>query len=311
MKHPLSLGVRLDQPDRRRGTARQLEIADGFGVDREQAAGRAIFGGHVGERGPIGQWQAGQSGSVIFDKLAHDAFFSEHLGGGQHQIGGRGTFAQCAGELEADDLGHEHRHRLAQHGGLGLDSADPPSQHAQPVDHGGVRVGADQGIRIRQGWAARLIGRENHARQILEVHLVDDAGIGRDDSEILEGVLPPAEKRVPLAIPLKFQLGVGRECVRRAGLIDLDRVVDDQLDRLERVDFPRVASQPVHRVAHGGQVDDRRHAREILQQHPAGPKRDLAVRLGLGVPVGQGLDVVGRDCQPILIAEQVLQQDLQ
>ena len=162
-----------------------------------------------------------------------------------------------------------------------------------------------------KGGAARLIGRENHARQVLEVDLVDDAGIGRDDSEILESVLSPAEKRVPLAIPLEFQLGVGRECVRRAGLIDLDRVVDDQLDRLERVDFPRVASQPLHRVAHGGQVDDRRHAREVLQQHPAGPKRDLAVRLGLGVPVGQGLDVVGRDRQPILIAEQVLQQDLQ
>ncbi len=87
---------------------------------------------------------------------------------------------------------------------------------------------------------------------------MDDSRIGRNDAEILERVLPPAEKRVPLAVALKFQLGVGRERLRRAGLVDLHRVVDHQLDRLERIDLPGVAAQPLHRVAHGGQVDDRR-----------------------------------------------------
>ena len=75
--------------------------------------------------------------------------------------------------------------------------------------------------------------------------------------------------------------------------------------------FLRVAAQPLHGVAHGGQVDDRRHAGEVLEQHPAGPKGDLAVGLRLGVPVGQRLDVVGGDGHAVLVAEQVFQQDLE
>ncbi len=56
--------------------------------------------------------------------------------------------AQLAVELEADDLRDQHGDRLAQHGGFGLDAAHAPAQHAQAVDHGGVRVGADHGVRV-------------------------------------------------------------------------------------------------------------------------------------------------------------------
>ena len=38
------------------------------------------------------------------------------------------------------------KHRLAEHRRLGLDAADAPSQHAEAVDHRGVRVGPDQGV---------------------------------------------------------------------------------------------------------------------------------------------------------------------
>ena len=34
------------------------------------------------------------------------------------------------------------RDRLAEHCGLGLDTADAPAEYAEPVDHGGVGVGA-------------------------------------------------------------------------------------------------------------------------------------------------------------------------
>ncbi len=40
--------------------------------------------------------------------------------------------------------------RLAEHGGLGLDAADAPAEHAQAVDHGGVRVGADERIGVSE-----------------------------------------------------------------------------------------------------------------------------------------------------------------
>jgi hypothetical protein len=87
-----------------------------------------------------------EAGAEELDELLDDALLAQHLGDAQHQVGGGGAFGQLAGELEADDLGHEHVHGLAEHDGLGLDAAHAPAQHAQAVDHGGVAVGADQRV---------------------------------------------------------------------------------------------------------------------------------------------------------------------
>ncbi len=88
-----------------------------------------------------------------FDELADHALLAQHLGDGQHQVGGRRAFRQGAGQVEADDLGDQHRDRLAEHGRLGLDAADAPAEHRQAVDHGGVAVGADHGVGIGHGVA--------------------------------------------------------------------------------------------------------------------------------------------------------------
>ena len=145
----------------------------------------------------------GQAVAVELDELADDPLLAEHLGDGQHQVGGRRPFGKRARELEADDLRHQHRDRLAQHRRLGLDPADAPAQHAQAVDHRRVRVGADQRVGIGQQLAVAAVSRrrgEDHAGEVFEVHLVDDAGVGRDDPEVLERVLAPAEERVALAV---------------------------------------------------------------------------------------------------------------
>ena len=84
------------------------------------------------------------------DELADHALLAQHLGDGQHQVGRRRALAHLAVQAEADHLRDQHRHRLAQHGRLGLDAAHAPAQHAQAVDHGGVRVGADQRVGIGQ-----------------------------------------------------------------------------------------------------------------------------------------------------------------
>ena len=91
----------------------------------------------------------GDAGAVEFDELADDAEFAEGFGHGEDEVGGGGAFFQLAGELEADDLRDEHGDGLAEHGGLGLDAADAPAEHAETVDHGGVGVGADEGIGVR------------------------------------------------------------------------------------------------------------------------------------------------------------------
>ena len=65
---------------------------------------------------------------------------------------------------------------------------------------------------------------------MLEVDLVADAGCGRNDAEVVEGVLAPLEERVALAVALEVALGVYGKGAGVAEGIDLDRVVDHQVD---------------------------------------------------------------------------------
>jgi hypothetical protein len=86
--------------------------------------------------------------AVELDELADDAVLAQHLGDREHDIGGGDAGGQLAGQLEADDARDEHGDGLAEHGRLGLDAADAPAEHAQAVDHRGVRVGADAGVGV-------------------------------------------------------------------------------------------------------------------------------------------------------------------
>ena len=145
---PLLLGVRLDQRDLLCRAARELEIAQRLGVDREDRAGRPELRRHVADRRAVGQRQPRQPGAVELDELADDAALPQHLGDGQHQVGGGRALRQLADQLEAEHLRDQHRHRLAEHRRLGLDPADAPAEHAQPVDHRRVRVGPDQRVGV-------------------------------------------------------------------------------------------------------------------------------------------------------------------
>ena len=128
---------------------------------------------------------------------------------GEHQVGGGRARRQLAAQPEADHLGDQHRERLAEHGRLGLDAADAPAQHAQPVDHGGVRIGADQRVREGEQLPPLACACVTTTRgQVLEVHLVHDAGVGRHHAEALEGLLPPAQEGVALPVARLLQFGV-------------------------------------------------------------------------------------------------------
>ena len=138
-----------------------------------------------------------------------------------------------------------------------------------------------------------------------------DAGARRHDAEIVEGRLAPAQEPVALAVALVFELDVLGEGARVAEVVDHDRVVDDQVDRDQRVDPLGVAAERDHRVAHRREIDHRRHAGEILHQHARRAEGDLAVALLGGQPGGHGADVVDADRAAVFAAQQVLQQHLQ
>ncbi len=140
---------------------------------------------------------------------------------------------------------------------------------------------------------------------------MDDARVGRDDLEVVEGVLAPPEELVPLPVAVELQGGVDVEGVRSAEHVGDHRVVDDQLGRRERVDPGRVAAQRSHRLAHRGQVHHARDSREVLHQHPGGRELDLLRGLRRRVPLGQRPGEACRDVHAILGAQLVLQEHLQ
>jgi hypothetical protein len=116
-----------------------------------------------------------------------------------------------AGQLEADDLGDQHRHGLAQHRGLGLDPADAPAKDGKAVDHGGVAVGAHQRVGIGDLRAVLVGIGPDGLRQVFQVHLMADAGAGRHDAEVVERLLAPFQERVAFHVPLVFAVHVHLE----------------------------------------------------------------------------------------------------
>ncbi len=140
---------------------------------------------------------------------------------------------------------------------------------------------------------------------------MDDPGVGRDDLEVVERALAPAQERVALLVALELELRVALERVGRSEHVDLDGVIDHELGGYERVDLVRVAFHLDDRVAHRGEVDDRRHAGEVLHHDPRGRERDLLGRIGLRIPGGERLDVLFADRLAVLVAQQVLEQDLE
>jgi len=204
--------------------------------------------------------------------------------------------------------------RLTEHRGLGLDAADAPADHAQTVDHGGVRVGPDARVRVGDDTAtvcfARVAG-EHHPGEVLDVDLMHDAGPRGDDGEVVERALAPAQELVALAVALVLDLHVALERIGGAEDVGDHGVVDDHLGRRERVDPGGVAAEVGHRLAHRGEVNHARHAGEVLHDDARRGELDLLAGSGPGVPAGQRRDVVRGDILPVLGTQQVLQQDLQ
>ena len=148
--HALGFGIGLDQRDASGIAAGGRQIIDRSLVDREEAAGCAIFRRHIGDGGAVRHRHVIEPRAVELDELANHAPLAQHLRHGQHEIGCSDAFLQPAGQLEADDLRQQHRDLLTEHDGFGLDAADAPTEYGEAIDHRGVRIRADQRIGIGQ-----------------------------------------------------------------------------------------------------------------------------------------------------------------
>ena len=111
-------------------------------------------------------------------------------------------------------------------------------------------------------------------------------------AEIVEGASAPAQERVALAVPLIFPVDIDLERLVGAEGVDHHRMVDDEIDRRQRIDLLRIAAERRHGVAHGGEIDHRRHAGEILHQDARRTEGDLLVALALLQPLGDAANIV-------------------
>ena len=236
---------------------------------------------------------------------------TQHLGDGEHHVGGGHAGLGLTGQLEADHAGDEHRDGLAEHGCLCLDATDAPAENAEAVLHGGVRVGADAGVGVGLLYAVGVRPDHDRACEVLDVDLVHDAGAGRDDLEVVEGALAPAQELVALAVALVFDVHVALEGLGVSEGLDDHRVVDHHFRRSERVHLVRVAAELLDGLTHGGEVDDARHAGEVLHDHARRRELDLDAGVGGGVPVRDRGDVVFGDVRAVLGAKQVLGENFE
>jgi hypothetical protein len=235
---------------------------------------------------------------------------AEHLGEGEHQVGGGGAGGQCVVEAHPDHHRGEQEEGLAQHAGLGLDAADTPAEDACAVHHGGVGVGADHGVGDSRPDPIDLADGDRLG-EVLEVDLVDDAHPRGHHAEAAERLLRPPQEGVALVVALVLALDVAPVRVGAAERVHLHRVVDDQVDGDQGIDPAGVASRALDGAAHGGEVDHGGDSGEVLEQNPGGNEGPLPVALGRpAVPAGQRDHVVVGDESVPGVPEQVLEEDL-
>ncbi len=55
---------------------------------------------------------------------------------------------------------------------------------------------------------------------------MNDSGVRRNDREVLESCLSPAQERVALFVALEFEFGIEQESLGCAEFIDLHRVIN-------------------------------------------------------------------------------------
>ena len=90
----------------------------------------------------------------------------------------------------------------------------PPTP--QPSTPSPLTIGVCESVPTSVSGYARPFGVAEHdLREVLEVHLMADAAVGREHPQRLERLLRPPQERVALAVALELELGVARERVGR------------------------------------------------------------------------------------------------
>ena len=69
--------------------------------------------------------------------------------------------------------------------------------------------------------------------------------------------------------------------------VDLNRMVDHQIDRHQRIDFVGITAEPLHGASHRCQIDHAGHSRKVLQDHAGRFERNFCSRRRRRIPASQ------------------------
>ena len=191
----------------------------------------------------------------------------------------------------------------------GLEPADAPAEHADPVDHRRVTVGAQHDVGHCPGLAIALLGR-HHRRQLFQVDGVHDPCAGRVDVHPLQRRGGPAQEAVALGIAAQFVLQVQHRGIGTGVGLDGQRVIHGDIHRQRRVQQRRVGTGLGQRVTHRRNVDQGWRAGRVMHQHAAGLKGDFRFAAA-GVGPGQQRGHRGVTFGAALVAQHVFQQQPQ
>ena len=93
-----------------------------------------------------------------------------------------------------------------------------------------MAIGTNAGVWVGNRLTVNILGH-NSPSQILNVDLVHDSRSGRDDLEVVESGLSPAQELVALSVALILVLNVSLGRICAAGHINHYRVVNNHFSR--------------------------------------------------------------------------------
>ena len=215
-------------------------------------------------RGSLSRRKRAHAFAEAFDEASYNSFGTEHLRENKRSVHRRNTFGKTTGKMHADDTRNERRNRLSERRRLRLDAANAPRQHTDAVCRRRMAVRSYHRIEIGN-LLAILILSHNARCKMLDVNLMADSRPRRNNAHVLERFLRLIfEKTIALAIAGKLHLHILLKRLRAPCNVGNDRMIDNQVQRNLRIDSRGIAPEIASCLAHGGKIDENRHAREVF-----------------------------------------------
>jgi hypothetical protein len=152
----------------------------------------------------------------------------------------------------------------------------------------------------------------NAGEQMFEVDLVHDAHAGRHDAEGVESLHAPLHELIALVVALELPAHVLLQRLRRAVVVNLHRMIDDQIDRHQRLDAARIVPRwpaPAWRIAARSQSSGT--PVKSCSTTRATTKGISSLRSARGCHCASSTDMPLGDPMAIAVAQQRFQHDAQ